>query len=145
MGKYTTHKALLFIRYCYLLLGCQNGQNEGEMMLETALYKRLKRKKTICLDDFVLIRNELAKVDKNLAETLRDDIWNIHGKFEGVGLRKIPAKDIVERALELERMAKEGVELHPIKWTFEEREEREKEQLTDRKSIQKVHGKYRKN
>ena len=84
-------------------------------MIDKALVTRLVKKSHLRLNDYVELREALEQESKEAAELLRDDIFMYNpddetkqGKWHGVGLGKIPAKDIVDRALELERIAKEG-------------------------------------
>ena len=73
------------------------------------ILNRLEKKETLRLtDDYVPLRMELEKIDTSIAERLRDDIWLYNpndttkqGKWHGVGLGNIPAKDICNHVREL--------------------------------------------
>lgn len=77
--------------------------------MDKALIQRMARKHHLNIrHDFSDIWDQLAAVNIHAAEAFRDAIWNKHGKWHGVGVGNIPAQEVIEYALELERMALAG-------------------------------------
>lgn len=69
---------------------------------------QLENKNTLALSDYVLLREALEQVSVDLAETLRNDIWQYNkndpgkqGKWQGVGLGYIPAAEIINHVKDM--------------------------------------------
>lgn len=72
------------------------------------LLPQLENKDTLALSDYVLLREALEQVSVDLAETLRNDIWQYNksdpgkqGKWHGVGLGYIPAAEIINHVKDM--------------------------------------------
>lgn len=80
--------------------------------MDTSLLNRLRNKDKLMLtDDYVPLRDSLKKVNPILADALRDAIWHINGKWHGVGLWGVSPCDIVNYAVELEELYKNGKDI----------------------------------
>lgn len=77
--------------------------------MDKALIKRLASKHHLnTRDDFSDLWDALAAVNIHAAEAFRDAVWHKDGKWHGVGIGNIPPKEVIEYALELEKMAEAG-------------------------------------
>lgn len=56
---------------------------------------------TLSLSQWTQYRDILKKIDERAADEFRDGVWRIGGRFEAVGLGKIPAEDLINYAYEL--------------------------------------------
>lgn len=65
------------------------------------LLTKYEKKTTLSLKEYVIMRESLEKINISIAEQIRDDIWTIHGEWQGIGLGNISAKDIIQRVREL--------------------------------------------
>ena len=62
---------------------------------------------TMTLNEWVLWRNILEKLNKAAADEYRDSVWHIRGRYQGKGLGAIPRTELVDLAYSL--VAKHGV------------------------------------
>lgn len=60
---------------------------------------------------YIPLRDELAKISPQAADALRDAVWHKDGKWHGVGLGGIPKDELIQYALDLEKMVIEGEEI----------------------------------
>ena len=58
-------------------------------------------KTTLSLNEWMKYRDVLNKINEAAADTVRDAVFNIHGKWKGVGLGKIPREELIEYAYAL--------------------------------------------
>ena len=64
---------------------------------------------TMTLSEFTQHWDELAEINIKAACEFRDAIWNIHGKYKGIGLGKISKEDLIELSHEIaEKYARKG-------------------------------------
>lgn len=63
---------------------------------------------TMSLDEWVGYKNILAKLSQRAVEEFRDAVWNINGRWGGVGLGEIPRDELIEYAYALVTKYGEG-------------------------------------
>lgn len=63
---------------------------------------------TVRLDEWTKYRDILKKLSDQAADEFRDAVWNVNGKWQGVGLGKIPRDEIVDYAYALVTKYSEG-------------------------------------
>lgn len=54
--------------------------------------------KTLSLDEWSKYRDMLARINNKAADEFRDAVFNVNGRWKGVGLGKIPADELIEYA-----------------------------------------------
>lgn len=63
---------------------------------------------TVSMSEWAKYRDLLAKLSDKAAEEFRDAVWNVGGRFGGVGLAKIPRNELISFANELIETYGEG-------------------------------------
>ena len=53
---------------------------------------------TLTLDEWTRYRDLLAKLNKKAADEFRDAVWNVNGRWHGVGIGNIPRDELIEFA-----------------------------------------------
>ena len=69
---------------------------------------RPKPKVTLTLDEWTQYRDVLRKLNEKAADEFRDAVWNINGKWKGIGLGFVERDDIIYYAYELVTKYSEG-------------------------------------
>lgn len=74
-----------------------------------AYYKTLQTPaQTLSLDEWTKYRDILESLSTRAADEFRDAVWNINGRWRGVGLGKIPRDELVDYAYALVTKYSEG-------------------------------------
>lgn len=71
------------------------------------IFSSLKKRKTLRLDDYTILRNQLENVHPKLSDALRDAIWKKGGKWDAAGLGGISSKEIVDYVEKIVQVATE--------------------------------------
>lgn len=85
--------------------------------INRGLIERLEVKERLdTRNDFHALWLELAAINPHAADAFRDAIWHKDGKWHGVGVGNISVQEVIEYALELERMALAGEEFELLEY-----------------------------
>lgn len=63
---------------------------------------------TLSLGEWTRYRDILKKINDRAADEFKDAVWNVHGRWKGIGLGKIARNDLVDYAYELVAKYSEG-------------------------------------
>lgn len=63
---------------------------------------------TLTLEQWTRYKNILARLSDKAAEEFRDAVWNVNGRWKGVGLGQIPRQDLIDFAYALVTKYSEG-------------------------------------